>query len=372
MTGFPLSMVASFSAGERGACGASWLARLPRKFKLAVVGGAFALALLFGLLPYAMRGTSDQIEKIAVGTEQGGAEVGAGGHHAGQDSARSSSYSFDPRAEALNAQDDHSIHLTPAPDPTVTEDTPLGSLPRISENGRYPWQVYARPFNTFDRRPRVAIIVGDIGSSRVSSDMAIARLPTNVTLAFDALSPVAAAWCARARQEGHEALLQVPMEPFDYPRSDPGPDTLLTHLPNTDNLQRLARALRQGSGYVGVTTLTGSKFTSDPEKLKPILTELQRRGLLVFDAHLTPHSVVEDLARGMRLPVVVNTSRIDVDLAPDQIDESLMQLEKTAKLTGRAVGIVAPLPIVIERLQLWLKDLPSRGVALAPISAMVE
>ena len=32
---------------------------------------------------------------------------------------------------------------------------------------------------------------------------------------------------ARAREAGHEVLLEVPMEPFDYPDNDPGPQTLL-------------------------------------------------------------------------------------------------------------------------------------------------
>ena len=31
----------------------------------------------------------------------------------------------------------------------------------------------------------------------------------------------------RARSEGHELFLQAPMEPFDYPDNDPGPQTLL-------------------------------------------------------------------------------------------------------------------------------------------------
>ena len=34
----------------------------------------------------------------------------------------------------------------------------------------------------------------------------------------------------RARAQHHEILLQVPMEPFDYPDTDPGPQTLLTTL----------------------------------------------------------------------------------------------------------------------------------------------
>ncbi len=40
---------------------------------------------------------------------------------------------------------------------------------------------------------------------------------------------------ARARGEGHEILLQVPMEPFGYPDNDPGPQTLLTSLTPEQN-----------------------------------------------------------------------------------------------------------------------------------------
>ena len=275
-------------------------------------------------------------------------------------------------APSLNEQDDRSIKLTPAPDPHITEDTAQGSLPRVSEDGRQPWQVYARPFNTADQRPRIAIVIADLGLARVVSDAAIARLPANVTLAFDAQSPVAGAWCGRARQDGHEVLLSVPMEPFDYPRSDPGPHTLLTSLPNSDNIDRLLWALRQGSGYVGITTLTGSRFTTDPEKVRAILEVLKKRGLMIFDARMAPHSVAMDEAHEMHVPAVAETVRIDQSLSPDAIDDALNQLEKTARLTGRATGLATAEPVVIDRLQAWFKDLPSRGIALAPVSAMTQ
>jgi polysaccharide deacetylase 2 family uncharacterized protein YibQ len=183
---------------------------------------------------------------------------------------------------------------------------------------------------------------------------------------------VIGAWCARARQDGHETLLSVPMEPFDYPRSDPGTNTLLTSLPNTDNLARFHWALRQSTGYVGVTTLTGSRFTTDPDKLGPILESLRKRGLMIFDTRAAPHSAIMDMARNLHVPAVASTTRIDQNPSPEAIDTALDQLEKNARLTGRAVGIASPSPAVIERLQNWTKTLPSRGIALAPLSAMVQ
>ena len=270
-------------------------------------------------------------------------------------------------ANARAEEDSNGLFMKPAPDPGLTEDTPQGSLPRISEDGRQPWQVYARQFDTADKRPRIAIVITDLGLRRVASDAAIARLPPNVTLAFDVQSTVAAAWCARARQAGHETLLMLPMEPFDYPRSDPGPNTLLSNIAPGDNLQRLQWALMQASGYVGITTLSGTHFTTDPTQITPVLDELRKRGLMVFDARVAPHSAIADLARDAHVPVAVDTQRIDQNLSPAAIDEALSQIEQTARLSGRAVGMAPPLPVILDRLEPWIKQLSHDGIALAPL-----
>lgn len=350
----------------------AFLARYPRNLKLAaiVVLVAVFTASWFIQIPLAPpigksgpHGTALQIERADEKATKNAAQESP--------SAVPAARSADVNT-IINNQDDHSIKLAPAPASGLSEDTAEGSLPRISEDGRQPWQVYARPFNTADKRPRIGIVIADLGLSRATTDAAISRLPANVTLAFDVQSPVVGAWCARARQDGHETLLQLPMEPFDYPRSDPGPNTLLTSLSNSENLTRLLWALRQSTGYVGVTTFSGSRFTTDSDKLVPILDTLHSRGLMVFDARLAPHSAIIDMAGRAHVPTVGSTTRIDQDPSPEAIDASLDQLEKTARLTGHAIGIASPLPAVIDRLQVWTKSLPERGVALAPVSAMVQ
>jgi polysaccharide deacetylase 2 family uncharacterized protein YibQ len=273
--------------------------------------------------------------------------------------------------DGLNQQDEH-IALSEAPDPNLIESTPQGDLPRIGEDGRQPWQIYARPFNAADKRPRLAILVADLGLSREVTEAAVSRLPANVTLAFDVQSPVTAAWCGRARQAGHETFISVPMEPFDFPRSDPGPHTLLSSLTNSQNLEKLNWALRRCTGYVGITTMTGSRYTTDSGKLGVVMDTLRQRGLMVLDAHVAPHSAMTEMAHNTHVPVATVNERIDEDLSPEAIDAALQQLEQAARLNGHAVGVVAPLPIVIDRLQQWLHTLPGHGIALAPISAVVQ
>src|SRR6201999_3335427 len=110
-------------------------------------------------------------------------------------------------------------------------------------------------------------------------------------------------------------------------------------LPNADNLRRFFSALRSATGYVGVTTLSGSRFTTDPDKLSPILDVLHKRGLMILDARVAPHSAIMDMARNMHVPAVAGTTRLDQNPSPEDIDAALDQLEKTARLTGHAVGV---------------------------------
>jgi polysaccharide deacetylase 2 family uncharacterized protein YibQ len=352
----------------------TFLAHYPRRLKLAVTVVFLLLAALPWLLPLARTSPSPQnapdLENVSAKSAVAAANNASAPAPAAKPSIAVSKLESD--AISMNDADDHNARMAHAPDPGLTEDTAEGELPRISEDGRKVWQVYARPFNTNDKRPRVAMVLIDMGMARMATDAALRRLPAAVTIAFDAQSPVVGAWLARARQDGHETLLSLPMEPFDYPRSDPGPGTLLTNLPNSDNFGRLIAALRSGTGYVGVTTISGSRFTADPDKMTPVLDVLKRRGLLVFDAHVAPHSALKDLAKQMHLPVSVATLQIDRDPSPAAIDSALNQLEQTANLSGHAIGVATPLPVTLDHLETWIKRLPEHGLALAPISAVVE
>lgn len=351
----------------------TFLAHYPRSLKLAVTGVFLAGLLGVWVLPHASHdetvfggGEPSPQQRVVTGQEplspEGQLSV----------SRASTNRSADPEAVAINDTDDRNARMGTAPDPGLSEAAAGGILPKTGEDGRKPWQIYARPFNPGDTRPRVAIVMVDMGLSGVASDAVVRRLPGPVTLAFDAQSPVLGPWLNRARQDGHETLLSLPMEPFDYPRSDPGPDSLLTNLPNSNLTQRLLSFLGRGTGYVGVTTMSGSRFTTDPAKIQLVLDTLKERGLMAFDARVSPHSVLRDMAKQDRVPVASTTLSIDRDPSPAAIDAALHQLEQTAQLDGRAVGIATPLPVTLDRLELWIKQLPHHGVALAPITAVVE
>ena len=113
--------------------------------------------------------------------------------------------------------------LSENPAPELVEQSNQGPLPKVSSDGRMSWQVYARPSDPGDGRPRVAIIFGGLGLSRAATEAAINRLPGAVTLAFDPYAEGLEDWVVVARKVGHEVLMGLPMEPEDFPQRDPGP-----------------------------------------------------------------------------------------------------------------------------------------------------
>ena len=114
-------------------------------------------------------------------------------------------------------------------DPRLLEKSRYGMIPVVAD-GLKPFTVYAAEADRAKaaKMPVVAIVVGGLGVGAAKTTDAIMKLPPAVTLAFTPYGSDPGKLAERARAQRHEILLQVPMEPFDYPDNDPGPQTLLT------------------------------------------------------------------------------------------------------------------------------------------------
>jgi hypothetical protein len=259
-----------------------------------------------------------------------------------------------------------------APDPALIEPGPDGPLPKIASDGRAPWRNYARPFDRGEQRPKIAIVITNLGLSEAATEAAIQRLPGAVTLGF---SPYAgtklAQWFELARAAGHEVILSLPMEPANYPDSDPGPHTLLTSLSAEQNIERLRWMLSRFAGYVGVTNHMGARFTTSADAMRPVLTEIKGRGLLFLDSRAAQKSVATTVASELGLPRIANDRFLDTEAARTAIDARLAEIEQIARRKGVAVAIGYPFPVTIERVEAWAKSLEGKGLALVPVSAIV-
>ena len=255
-------------------------------------------------------------------------------------------------------------------DPALIENTPQGPLPRIADDGRTPMAAYAAPALT--AKLRIAIVVSGLGLSAKATAAALAALPPAVTLGFAPYASDVQHWISQARQEGHEALLEVPMEPFDFPDSDPGPHTLRAGVERDANGERLNWILSRATGYAGVTNLLGQRFLADADALSPTMTQLARRGLYFYDNGEVTQSAAAEVAAHLSAPFVKASESLDDIQTALEIDKHLADLETAARAHGSAVGSAFLYPISLERITLWSKGLEKRGFVLVPLSAIVS
>lgn len=258
-----------------------------------------------------------------------------------------------------------------APDPGLHQTGGEDFLPIVTPDGRSVSKVYAAPFSDPLNRPRIAIVLVDMGLNQSATIAAIQRLPPAITFAFSPYVGNAGEQSEAARAAGHEVLVQLPMEPNEYPASDPGPYAVMTGYKPDENLRRIEWVLGRFAGYVGAINYMGSKLTASPEELRPALEALKLRGLLFVDTRATQRSLVGRLSRELGLPVALNNRFVDTEVSKAAIDARLEDLERLAKTNGVAVGIARPYPATIDRLEKWSQAVGPRNIALAPISAVV-
>lgn len=260
-------------------------------------------------------------------------------------------------------------------DQKFAERTPHGPIPKIAADGTRPAEAFAQPVQPIPGRPdapRIALIVGGLGVSASVTADAIARLPGPVTLAFMPYSYDVDHLAGLARREGHEVLLQAPMEPFGYPDNDSGPQTLLTSLSPEQNLERLHWLMSRFHGYVGIAGAMGARFTASEQSFAPILRETAKRGLIYVDDGANPRSVAARIAGANSLPFAKADIVIDAVPTPAEIDHALGRLEMAAREHGVVVGISSALPVSIEHIALWAKAAEARGLQLVPITAVAS
>lgn len=277
-----------------------------------------------------------------------------------------------PASVIVRVPEPASATLARSPDPRLIEKARNGLLPRIGPDGARALDVYARPPaglpDGAQPSGRIAIVLGGLGISRTATEDAISGLPGPVSLAFAPYGQDLERHAERARAAGHEVLLQVPMEPFDYPDSDPGPHTLIAAAKPAENIDRLHWAMGRFTGYVAIMNYMGAKLTSDERALAPILREAGQRGLGVLDDGSSSRSLVAALAgetRAARADMV-----LDAVPRADLIDKALEKLEAQASGSGAiVVATASALPVTLDRIGRWAKGLEARGILLVPASA---
>lgn len=298
-------------------------------------------------------------------------EVSLAGVNDGFDPPRSDHGSDPADAEARHAAAANPYALSPAPIAGLTEDGPSGPLPVIGPNGQRPDNAYARTFHADPEAPIIAVVIGGMGLNRAVTEEAIDTLPPEVTLSFAPYSRDLQAWIDRARAAGHEVLIEMPMEPYDYPNNDPGPHTLLADATETENARRLAWVMSQATGYFGVMNYLGARFSTAGTPFESTLRRIEGRGVAFIHDGNGRRAAIEEAGEAAGARFTIADRVLDEDPSPRAIDERLLTLEALALQNGSALGAGFAYPATVDEVADWARSLETRGYVLAPASAVL-
>lgn len=231
------------------------------------------------------------------------------------------------------------------------------------------WQRNAVASNVLRDKPRVALIIDDMGLDVKHSRQAM-ELPGPLTMSFMPYAKNLRGQTAYAIAKGHELMVHLPMQPGN-PQLDAGPKVLKVEQTPEQFMKILDDDLGSFGGYVGVNNHMGSKMTQDRDGMERLMVELKKRGLLFVDSRTISTSVGADEAKKNGVPFAVRDVFVDDEETYKAIEGSLEHIEKMALTKGLAVAIAHPRAETVEALKVWLPTLKAKGIELVPVSAVV-
>jgi hypothetical protein len=252
-----------------------------------------------------------------------------------------------------------------SPDEGLLRRSAYGQVPRIGADGRRAAKVYAQTFSP-GKEPPVALIVGGLGINKSLTERAIDELPAHVTLAFAPYAKDLIFWTKRARDAGHEVMIEIPMENRDIDATALGPAALTTSRPEA-NEQRLDWILSRFQGYFGATNYLGAKFSGDRAAMDALLQRLREAGV----------AYVDDTGVMARNAAQKDVTTVDRLVDPgygdggSQTKRDLESLEKIAKSGGDALGKTYVHDTSLGEIADWAHSLEEKGLTLAPASAVL-
>ncbi|PQA88086.1 divergent polysaccharide deacetylase family protein [Hyphococcus luteus] len=272
-----------------------------------------------------------------------------------------------PRAASLTP------HVRPIPDAdaALLRTTALGRTPRIAPDGRKALRYYARPFDGDRSLPRIAVIVGGLGLNATVTERAIDDLPPEVSLSFAPYAKNLDFWTKKARQAGHEVLIELPMEGYGANVKALGAAALLTSRSEAENLQRLDWLMARFGAYFAATNYLGAKFSADADAIAPVLKRLREAGVgYIDDTGAAGRAGAETGLAMASVSRMIPAAADDADLRA--VERELRQLEKIAERDGQALGKTYAYAATIEALAEWTRTLERKGFEKAPASALLR
>jgi uncharacterized protein len=221
------------------------------------------------------------------------------------------------------------------------------------------------------KAPKIAIVIDDCGYRKDNySIFEEINLPFDVAILPNL--PYSKETAQFARKSGKEIILHLPLEPTNEDKIRLEADTITT-LMNSDKIREiLLLDLKSVPFARGVSNHMGSKATADKRLMKVIFRELKKKRMFFLDSFVTDKTIVNELAKTLKLPVAQRTVFLDNNPDSDYILKQLILLANKAKQNGFAIGIGHERILTLKVLKDYLPKLKKIGFEFVYVSELVK
>lgn len=247
---------------------------------------------------------------------------------------------------------------------------PGGNLPQIRDDGLAVAKAWSRP-PAYAPGPKIGLVVGGLGLSQTQTQHAIDTLPPAVTLAFSPYAQDAQPLVDAARAKGFEVMVEAPGEPFDYPASDPGPQTLLLDVPQRENARRLDWVMSRFTGYFGVLMCEGARFLTRGDAGPAVAATIGERGAALLVCGDGGHRKFVQFAGTETAPYGMAALNMGRAESRKKLDQQLLRLEILALEDQSVIGAVRVTKLATDTITKWTETLPASGYTLVPASQII-
>jgi polysaccharide deacetylase 2 family uncharacterized protein YibQ len=174
---------------------------------------------------------------------------------------------------------------------------------------------------------------------------------------------------------GRELVLQVPLEPINYPQVNPGPGTLLVTMRPSRVASDVRRMIDQAAPVVAVANHMGSLATQDMTLMRALYREIKKDELVFLHVSPVPGAVCKALAADMGVryaepDVVLDYETRQADARA--LDRRWKEILAEAKARRRLVVWVRATPLTRRWVSGALSAKRLEGISVVPLSALLK
>ncbi|MEM6649906.1 MAG: divergent polysaccharide deacetylase family protein [Pseudomonadota bacterium] len=241
-----------------------------------------------------------------------------------------------------------------------------GTKPKISADGRTPFQVYRRQVPRDLKGQPIALMVSGLGIDLPLTEKAILALPPEVSLSFTPYTNDLIELMEQARKEGHEVVIEIPMEETNMVPEALGSAALLSTHSVEGNARRLDWILSRAPAYPLVTNYLGRRFMQDAQAAGTVLASVDAAGLGFIDDTGLMAAMADRLGAAYG-----KTSLVIPPGAEDPLQQLTLISQQSRQGAPMLVKIYAD-PSNLSALIEWITAQEGGKLTLVPASAVVK